>query len=160
VGSDAYRFGGERICWNKQVRTDLLEAAVWEDVCALLQDPDRVRQEYERRLKEEPKDQVAETSQLSTMIQKLKRGIARLIDAYEDGLLSKEEFEPRLRNAKSRLEKLETEMQAVVDQAAAEHELRLVIGQSEEFAQRVSEGLHEGDWTTRRDIIRALVKAL
>jgi site-specific DNA recombinase len=160
VGSDAYRFGGERICWNKQVRTDLLEAAVWEDVCALLQDPHRVRREYERRLKEEPKDQAAETAQLSTMIQKLKRGIARLIDAYEDGLLSKEEFEPRLRNAKSRLEKLETEMQAVVDQAAAEHELRLVIGQFEEFAQRVSEGLHEGDWTTRREIIRALVKRI
>jgi hypothetical protein len=37
------------------------------------------------------------------MIQKLKRGIARLIDAYEDGLLKKEEFEPRLRNAKGRL---------------------------------------------------------
>jgi len=58
-----------------------------------------------------------------------------------------------LRNAKGRLEKLEGEIQAVVDQAAAEHELRLVIGQFEEFAQRVSEGLHEGDWTTRREII-------
>ena len=32
TGSDAYRFGGQRLCWNKQVRTDLLDAAVWEDV--------------------------------------------------------------------------------------------------------------------------------
>jgi len=160
VGTDAYRFGGERICWNKQVRTDLLEAAVWEDVCGLLQDPDRVREEYERRLNEEPKNQAAETSQLSTMIQKLKRGIARLIDAYEDGLLTKEEFEPRLRDAKGRLEKLEAEIQVVVDQAAAERELRLVIGQFEEFAQRVSDGLHEGDWPTRREVIRALVKRI
>ncbi|MDB5351299.1 MAG: site-specific recombinase, invertase Pin, partial [Planctomycetota bacterium] len=28
TGSDAYRFGGQRLCWNKQVRTDLLDAAV------------------------------------------------------------------------------------------------------------------------------------
>ena len=32
TGSDAYRFGGQRLCWNKQIRTDMLDAAVWEDV--------------------------------------------------------------------------------------------------------------------------------
>jgi site-specific DNA recombinase len=160
IGTDAYRFGGERVCWNKQVRTDLLEAAVWEDVCALLQDPDRVRQEYQRRLTQQPSNQAAQTEQLSMMIQKVKRGIARLIDAYEDGLLTKAEFEPRLRNAKQRLDKLEAEIQAAADQTAAEDELRLVIGQFEDFAQRVSEGLHEGDWTTRREITRALVKRI
>ena len=31
IGTDAYRFGGQRICENKQVRTDLLEQVVWED---------------------------------------------------------------------------------------------------------------------------------
>lgn len=119
-----------------------------------------MRQEYERRLNEEPKGHAAEASQLSTMIQKLKRSVARLIDAYEAGLLTKEEFELRLRNAKARLEKLEVDMQAVIDQAAAERELCLAIGQFEEFAQRVSDGLQEGDWTTRRAIIRALVNRI
>jgi len=160
IGTDAYRFGGERICWNKQVRTDLLESAVWEDVCALLRDPDRVRQEYQRRLNEEPSKQVAQTEQLSAMLQKVKRGIARLIDAYEDGLLTKAEFEPRLRNAKQRLSKLEAEVQAASDQGTTEDELRLLIGQFEDFAQRVSKGLDQGDWTTRREIIRALVKRI
>ena len=50
IGSDAYRFGGTRICDNCQVRTDLLEQSVWEEVCDLLQDRQRLRQEYERRL--------------------------------------------------------------------------------------------------------------
>jgi site-specific DNA recombinase len=27
TGSDAYRFGGQRLCWNKQVRTDLLNSS-------------------------------------------------------------------------------------------------------------------------------------
>ncbi len=50
TGSDAYRFGGQRLCWNKQIRTDILDASVWEDVSRLLSEPERVRAEYERRL--------------------------------------------------------------------------------------------------------------
>src|SRR5262249_50555045 len=42
VGCDAYRFGGQRVCRNKQCRTDLLDRAVWDDVCTLLADPERV----------------------------------------------------------------------------------------------------------------------
>ncbi len=50
TGSDAYRFGGQRLCSNKPVRTDVLDAAVWEDVRQLLSEPERIRAEYERRL--------------------------------------------------------------------------------------------------------------
>ena len=49
LGTDAYRFGGERACRNTQVRTDLLDRAVWQKVCALLAHPKRLTQEYERR---------------------------------------------------------------------------------------------------------------
>ena len=48
TGTDAYRFGGQRVCQNKQVRTDLLEEAVWADVCGLLKGPGRIEAEYER----------------------------------------------------------------------------------------------------------------
>ena len=44
VGTDAYRFGGQRVCSNQQVRSDLLEQAVWDDVCGLLGDPRRIEQ--------------------------------------------------------------------------------------------------------------------
>jgi len=51
VGTDAYRFGGQRVCTNPQVRTDRLEQAVWQQICRLLQDPERLVHEYERRLR-------------------------------------------------------------------------------------------------------------
>ena len=50
VGTDAYRFGGHRLCPNTQVRTDRLELAVWQEVCALLAHPERLAQEFTRRL--------------------------------------------------------------------------------------------------------------
>ena len=96
TGSDAYRFGGQRLCWNKQVRTDVLDAAVWEDVRRLLSEPERVRAEYERRRQRPEAGPGREVEQLNKLIHNLKRMISRLIDAYGDGLLDKSEFEPRL----------------------------------------------------------------
>jgi len=157
TGSDAYRFGGQRLCWNQQVRTDVLDAAVWEDVRQLLSEPERVRAEYERRQRPET-GPGREVEQLNKLIHNLKRMISRLIDAYSDGLLDKSEFEPRLLAARGRLAKLEAECREQRGEATQEAELRLVIGQLEEFARRVAQELQEPDWDTRREVVRALVK--
>jgi site-specific DNA recombinase len=82
LGTDAYRFGGERICQNTQVRTDLLDLAVWREVCTLLDHPDRLAEEYRRRLQP---DTVAKRTPLATVeeqIGKLRQGVARLIDNH------------------------------------------------------------------------------
>ena len=97
-------------------------------------------------------------SRLGKLIRNVKRMISRLIDAYSDGLLDKSEFEPRITAARERLTKLEAEHRQRTAEADQEAELRLVIGQLEEFARRVSHGLQEPDWETRREIVRALVK--
>jgi len=158
TGSDAYRFGGERLCWNKQVRTDVLDAAVWEDVRRLLSEPERIRVEYERRQQKTKTDDGREVDQVRKLTNQVKRNISRLIDAYEEGILEKSEFEPRISAARQRLSRLEEERVRKAAEESRASELRLVIGQLEEFARQVSEGLREPDWATRRKIIRALVK--
>jgi len=158
IGSDAHRFEGKRICDNKQVRTDLLEEAVWADVCALLQDPSRVNEEFERRLQTNGSVGEDNVEQIRTRIQKLKRGIARLIDAYSEGLLEKREFEPRIKKSKQRLERIVAELASAEQEQNQQSELRLVIGRIEEFAERISSGLEEADWGTQREIVRSLVK--
>jgi site-specific DNA recombinase len=158
IGTDAYRFGGQRVCRNKQVRTDLLEQAVWEDVSNLLADPQRVGREHERRLEGERDGSAQDEQKLAAAIQKARLGIARLIDAYGEGLLEKMEFEPRVRAAKERLSKLEAQQQAQRQEEASRVEVRLVIGHLETFASRVQGGLASADWKTKRDIIRSLVK--
>ena len=44
-GTDAYRFGGERICSNTQIRADTLENRIWENVCEILMNPEILEQE-------------------------------------------------------------------------------------------------------------------
>lgn len=48
-GTDSYRFSGGGLCTNTQVTDDVLEAAVWVEVRALLESPQRLDAEYTRR---------------------------------------------------------------------------------------------------------------
>ena len=74
IGTDAYRFGGQRVCGNKQCRTDVLDKAVWDDVCALLADPDRVRREYEQRRSRPRSKGPRPSDQVGKLIARVKRG--------------------------------------------------------------------------------------
>jgi site-specific DNA recombinase len=81
TGSDADRFGGPRLCGNKPIRTDILDAAVWEDVRQLLSEPERIRAEYQRRLPGSGTNSDHERVHLNKIITNVKKLISRLIDA-------------------------------------------------------------------------------
>jgi site-specific DNA recombinase len=158
IGTDAYRFGGQRLCTNKQVRTDRLDAAVWKEVCTLLEQPQRLEQEYYRRQQAPTNAKQQTLTQIETQIAKLRRGMGRLIDSYAEGFIEKAEFEPRIKRLKERIEGLETQLQQVSEEVALQQELRLIIGRLEDFSLRVKQGLDQVDWHTQRELIRTLVK--
>jgi site-specific DNA recombinase len=157
IGSDAYRFGGERICDNCQVRTDLLEQRVWEEVCDLLQDRQRLQEEYARRLNL-PSKETENLALLQAQQGKIQQGIARLIDSYADGFVQKAEFEPRITRLRQRLLELEQQAQKIQDQETLKAELQTAISRLEEFGKQVKFNLSDANWPTRRELIRMLVK--
>src|SRR6185437_4857891 len=95
---------------------------------------------------------------LQSQANKVRRGIARLIDAYEQQLVNKSEFEPRIKAARQQLEQLEQQLKQQVDQQARQKEMKLVIDNLQTFSSQVATGLDKADWQTRRDIITTLVK--
>jgi len=158
LGTDAYRFGGERLCQNTQVRTDLLDLAVWHEVCTLLTHPERLAEEYRRRLQPETRAKRTPLATIEGQISKLRQGVARLIDSYAESLIDKSEFEPRITRLRQRLARLEEQRQALTDEAALDGELQLIIGRLEDFATTLHDGLETANWASKRDLIRALVK--
>src|SRR5438132_9268673 len=158
LGTDAYRFGSERVCQNTQVRTDLVDLAVWQEVCTLLAQPERLAEEYRRRLQPETPAKRPPLVTVEGRISQLRQGVARLIDSYVDGLIDKHEFEPRIIRLRQRLARLEEQRQHLADEAASHAELQLIIGRLEDFAAKVHDGLEEADWARKRDLIRTLVK--
>jgi site-specific DNA recombinase len=158
TGSMFGRCDRERVCWNKSVRMEPLDAAVWEDVRDLLADPRRVEAEYRRRQEEASGRRSGAGDSLDRSEQAARQRVARLVDAYEDGLLEKPEFEPRIARARERLAQLEREAETERQRRASEQELRDVSSQLERFGDRVRDGLQNADRPTRREIIRTLVK--
>jgi site-specific DNA recombinase len=158
LGTDAYRFGGERLCPNTQVRTDLLDLAVWQEVCTLLAHPERLAEEYRRRLQPETRAKRTPLATIEDQISKGRQGVARLIDSYAESLIDKSEFEPRITRLRQRLARLEEQRQALAEEAALHGELQLIIGRLEDFATKLHDGLETADWASKRDLIRALVK--
>jgi site-specific DNA recombinase len=150
------RQGVERVCWNKPLRMDQADATVWHEICRLLAQPERLEQAYRQRLHpEQPSDAY---HGLETQMGKLRRGLARLIDSYADGLIEKQEFEPRVTRMRARLQHLETQIQHLKAEGEMEDEVRLIVGRLETSAAKVHEGLQQADFPTRREIIRSLVK--
>ena len=162
TGTDAHRFGGTAICDNHPVRGDHLEQAVWGHVRALLEAPDRLADEYQRRLKEayDGRAKSEELAQIVHQIAALQRGIGRLIDSYAAGVIDRSEFEPRVAGLKTRVAQLQQRQQDATEAADAERELILVTSQLEDFATKVRAGLDTLDWLGTRDIIRTLVRRI
>ncbi len=160
IGTDAYRFGGERICDNQQIRTDRLDELVWQQVVELLAHPGRLKSEYERRLGvlEEKEKTNPDTAALERQRLQLEKGKSRLIDSYAEGMIDKTDFDPKMQHLKSRLEQLDQQIQELRRHQVGQRELFLVINRLEEFAAAVHDRLGTVDFVTKREIIRGLVK--
>ena len=128
------------------------------EVRALLEHPDRLTEEYRRRLHPHAHARRHDLTTVEGQLGRLRQGLARLIDSYAEGLIEKREFEPRITHLRQRVTKLEEQAHQLADEAALHTELRLIIGRLEDFAAQVKDGLEEADWTSRREMIRALVK--
>ena len=155
VGTDAYRFGGRRVCENKQVRTDKLDEAVWRDACELLRHPQLLRKEYERRLAA-PSSSTTDRS-LTKQLAQAQQSVNRLIDAYADGVLERTEFEPRIARARKRLSEVQEKLDAQQSQTREQCALREALTCLDQFAEAIQSNLDQADWQTRREILRTIV---
>ena len=158
LGTDAYRHGGTALCDNPSVRGEV-EDLVWSDVCALLQDPDRLRREWQRR-GEQPTQNTTETGRLQESIGQLKQRMGRLLDAYESGFLEKAEFQTRMSRLKERPDREQETLAGYHKQTPPEDELRMLVEQFEGFASQIRNRLAEREFETKRQLLRLLIQRI
>ena len=84
--------------------------------------------------------------------------MTRLIDAYADGYLEKADFVLRIQRLKERRQELEMQCEQLDIEASSHLELQLIVGRLETFATSVRDGLQDMDFTSKRELIRTLVK--
>jgi site-specific DNA recombinase len=127
----------------------------------LLENPAQIAEEYHRRLQAvRSGPDRPELEMIERQLSKLRVGTGRLIDSYAEGVISKTEFEPRLAGLRQRIAELDAEAAALRNAVEHARSLHLVIGKLETFAGLVRDRLEEADWTTKRDLIRTLVRRI
>jgi site-specific DNA recombinase len=159
VGTDSYRFEGGKVCHNPQVRVDQLDGYTWDSVKELMQDPQRVLDEWSTRSSSDATlgQLRRECDESERFLRTQEKTLSRLRDAYEAGVLDLEDLAQRSERVRTRIQKAEVDL-ARAEQALSETvELTAVIGRLTDFSQKVQTGLNSLSWQQRRQLIRTLV---
>ena len=159
VGTDAYRFAGERICKTPQVRADTLDEYVWQAVGEVIKHPQRLRQEWARRQASDgvPEDVRQHREEAQRHLTSQEKALQRLLDAYEAGAVDLPDLKARSDRVRERIERARDDLAEAQAKEASAVELRAIAARLEDFASRVRDGLDHLSWLERRQLIRTLV---
>jgi len=162
LGSDGYRHVNGRVCQNRPIRQDYLDKVIWKQVIKLLEDPELIHQEIQRRIKEiqdsNPTRKRKEV--LDKEITRHQKGIEKLLDAYQEGLLELDELRSRLPELRKRGEALQSELRNL-EAAAADQQMFLRLADNiKNFLERLRSTVDTLDVTERQKILRLVVKEI
>jgi site-specific DNA recombinase len=160
LGSDDYRYPGGRVCANKPVRADYLDALVWDHITSLLADPQLIRTEIDRRLEAaRTADPVArQRKRLQIALAKATAAISSMIEALAEGLITIDELRARMPNLRARETSLRNQIDALEAQLV-DREVYLALAEDlEGFLAQLRNGADTASVTERQRVLRLLVK--
>jgi site-specific DNA recombinase len=161
IGSDGWRKLGGPVCNNGRfVRQELLDQIVWAEVIRLLEEPALIRQELDRRLAAaRSSDPTRKREQsLQRELTHVGKGIERLLNAYQEGLLSIEQLRERMPGLRQRQQALRAELQAIADQTNDRAAFLRLAETLTAFLARLRSASATLSVTERQRIVRLLVK--
>ena len=161
IGSDSWRKLGGPVCDNGRfIRQELLDQIVWAEVIRLLEDPTLIQQELDRRLiAARAADPTRKREQsLQRELIHVGKGIERLLNAYQEGLLSIEQLRERIPVLRQRQQALRVELQAIADQTKDRAAFLRLAETLMAFLGRLRSAAETLNVIERQKIVRLLVK--
>ena len=160
LGSDDYRYENGRVCNSRPIRQDYLDAVVWEQVIKLLEDPEIVRSEIRRRIKEmhnaSPIKKRKET--LEKEIIRVNKSIEKLLDAYQEDLLQLDELRSRMPVLRKREAALKSELNSIESTASDQHAILRVADNIDNFLFQLRKTADTMEVLERQKVLRLVIK--
>src|SRR5438034_692788 len=121
LGSDGYRRLNGPVCTNRPIRQDYLDQFVWSEIIRLLDDPELVQNEIERRQtaarNADPLRKREEELRREQV--RIEKNSQRLITAYQEGLVTLAQLRQRMPSLQKQAHAVEAELQSL-EMAAAD----------------------------------------
>jgi site-specific DNA recombinase len=162
LGSDDYRYEHGRVCDNKPVRADYLDNLVWGQVTALLADPALVQAELDRRLTElrHAHPATAKRARLELDLARSTKSIERLVQAYQEDLLTLGELRARMPDLRAKETSLAAAL-ASLDAQLVDRETYLMLAENlEAFLTRLRDTSEAATIEERQKVVRSVVKEI
>lgn len=160
LGSDDYRWEHGRICSNTPVRQDYLDGLVWDAVTQLLADPALVRQELDRRLEEQRSSNPTQKQKqgLQRELARHQKAVKRLIDAYQEDLISLDELRALIPELRRRTNAANAQLEALEGQLLDRETYMQLAENLETFLSTLHERAQTLSVEERQKILRLVVK--
>ena len=164
-----YRCGGADrkpfrapVCSCRMIRLEYLDDLVWQQILELLRSPELIQAEIERRraenLNSSPVQQRKE--QLERELSRTKQQMDKLLDAYQEDLLSLSELRERAPALKKKIAALESERRTLSVCAIEEQRWRDINHSLENFVTRLNQTAQTLTNAERQKIVRLLIKQI
>ncbi|MFD9633350.1 recombinase family protein [Streptomyces violascens] len=160
LGSDDYRYENGRVCASKPVRADYLDKAVWDHITALLAAPALVRAEIDKRLERaRTSDPVRRhRARLELALAKATTSITRMIEAFQEQLITLDELRTRMPDLRAREHTLRGQLTALEAQLADRDAYLALADDLEGFLAQLRDTAATADVPQRQRVLRLLVQ--
>jgi site-specific DNA recombinase len=137
-----------------------VEALVWEDVIQLLSNPALVRTEIDRRLMELRTDHVGDVQRdvATKELARIRAGMTRLIEAYQEQLISLDELRTRMPSLRQRETTLQAQL-ATLEAERLDAETYVALAESlEGFLAKLHDAAQALEVADRQRVLRLVVR--
>jgi site-specific DNA recombinase len=161
AGKDPVTVGRVERCPSRRVRADRLDALVWSLVRELLQDPQVILQEYAlwQHVQQGQQGQFQEQlDRLDTQSQHLERQLQRLIDAYQQEIITLHDLSTRREQITQRLKGFEQERHHVEQQRDTTIQWERIADNISQFRTLLGSNLARLSYEDRQAVVQLLVE--
>lgn len=159
-GQDSSRWPNGRLCAGSSVRTEVIDDLVWDATKRLINSPEIIMKEYVNRITKKENKAISGEQVRNKKIQELKlahREKERMLDLYQLGTVTLDEIQPRLEMIRTKVVRLNQELDLLKRDEELESKRLHVIQRFEDFCSTISTNLDELSFAERKRILRLLI---
>lgn len=162
LGSDAYRHLMDPACTCRPIRVEDLDELVWKQVTQLMEKPELIRAEIERRRQESLRSDPVEIrrKQLTQELQRVGHQLDKLLDAYQEGLLTLNQLRDRMPELRRKQGTAAKELEGARWQALAAQGAEQLEQSLEGFVERMRRSAQTLNVVERQKVVRLVIREI
>ena len=159
-GTEHWRYAQGAVCDNPAVRAEDIDDAVWKEMLTLLEHPELIQAEIERRLVA-ANDTASPRHRIESLrgeLSRIQTRFRRLLDAYQEGIVTLDELRRRNAPLQTRQRSIRSELEAL-QTSELDRESQLALATTiQQFLQRMRQAAQSLSILERQRIVRLLVR--